>query len=307
MANTQEKIMESIAELIPEEAQEKVSSALSAMIDELHNEYEDTYNEKLREAYDSLTAEHEENIKKAHQGYEEAYEIITDLRNRLELQKEEFDQTLEENYEEAYQMLLSERSKNENLEVQLYEEYDGRLKDIKEYMVDKIDQFLSLQGDKFYEMAKEEVLHDPCLAEHKVAFDKIVDVVGDYITDEEYMFNTSSKVDGLRGQLEKESKEKRLLEAKIMRLESDNNKLNEVARDAQKLLEEQMLNEEKEWVNRGRNAEGKGEVAQEERRVVLSEYNEEADTKNPKRSSNSNTQNTIMEQWRVLAGMNNEE
>jgi hypothetical protein len=49
----------------------------------------------------------------AEQGYIEAYKIITDLKNRLESQKEESEKTLEKGFEEAYQMLLEERAKNE--------------------------------------------------------------------------------------------------------------------------------------------------------------------------------------------------
>lgn len=308
MSTTQEKIMESLSGLLPEETQGQVASAVSSILEDLHKEYEESYNEKLKEAYAEMAEENENNVKKAVESYEKAYEIISDLRNRLEVQKEELDEAYTQEYEEAYQMLVEERNKNEELESRLYEEYDARLNDIKEYMVDKVDQFLAQQGEKFYEMAKQEVLNDPAILEHKVAFDKIVDVVGDYISDEEMIFNTSSKVNGLNDQVEKLSKEKRLLEAKVIRLESDNNKLNEVAGEAQKLLQEQVLNEEKEWVKRSRNAEGRGEVAEEDRQVLLGEYaSKEAGAKNVNEHSNYQESNTIVEQWQQLAGMNHEE
>lgn len=295
-----EKIMESLSGLVPSEAREKVASAISSIMEDVQKEYETAYNDKYQEAYDELVKENKLNVERAHKGYEEAYEVIADLRNRLEVQKEEFNQTLEEEYEEAYKMLLDERAKNEELETRLYEEYDARLKDIKEFMVDKIDEFLNLQGEKFYEMAKNEVLNDPCLAEHKVAFDKVVNVVSNYVNDEDFMFHTSSKVSNLNEQLEKSTKEKRLLEAKIMRLESDMTKLNEVTRETQKLLEEQMLTEEKEWVKKSRNAEGRGDVAEESRKVVLLGEN----TSDKATAKSEPTKKTLVqEQWTKLAGI----
>jgi hypothetical protein len=281
MSNTQEKIMESLAGMLPDEAQEKVASAVSSIIDDLSAEHEAAYNDKLAEAYAQMSEENEANVKKAEAEFEKAYSIINDLRNRFEIHHEE-------------------------LEGRLYEEYDARLKDIKEYMVDKVDEFLAIQGEKFYEMAKQEVINDPAIVEHKVAFDKIVDVVGGYISDEEMLFNTSVKVDGLHESLEKVSKEKRLLEAKIIRLESDNNKLNEVAGEAQQLLEEQMLNEQKEWVERSRNAEGRGEVSDKEREVLLGEYASKETTTEINEHSQYSEPETIVEQWQHLAGMNDD-
>jgi HD-GYP domain-containing protein (c-di-GMP phosphodiesterase class II) len=155
------------------------------------------YDEKLKEAF----TEHQQDLKNAEkvaeESYSHAWEIITDLRDRLEIQKEEFDQALEEGYEEAYQMLQEERAKNDTLEVDLYEEYDRRFSDIKEYMVDKLDQFLQLQGEKYYDMAKRDVVNDPAVAEHKLAFEKIIETVADYISDEDYAFATSSKTEAL--------------------------------------------------------------------------------------------------------------
>src|SRR5277367_6421421 len=151
MKNNQEHIIKALSGLIPEDAQEKVSAAVSEFIEGAVVELETEMNGKLEDAYKQITEEKLKDEKTAEEGYGQAWEIITDLRNRLEVQKEEFDHALEEGYEEAYQMLQEERSKNDTLEVQLYEEYDKRMQDVKEYMIEKLDQFLQLQGEKYYE------------------------------------------------------------------------------------------------------------------------------------------------------------
>lgn len=57
----------------------------------------------------------------------------------------EHDRIMEEGYQEAYEMLMAEKKKNEDLEVQLYEEYEKKLKELKEFFVEKVDQFLDMK------------------------------------------------------------------------------------------------------------------------------------------------------------------
>src|SRR5690349_9491021 len=149
----QEQILKALAGLIPEDAQKQVSEAVSQFLEGALSELEGEAEKKLEEGYKEFQKQQADAEATAEKGYAQAWDIICDLRDRLELQKEEFDQALEEGYEEAYQMLQEERAKNDTLEVDLYEEYDKRLNDIKEFMIDKIDTFLSLQGEKYYEMA----------------------------------------------------------------------------------------------------------------------------------------------------------
>lgn len=87
----------------------------------------------------------------AEKGYAEAYQIIVELRTRLESQKKEFEETLEKGYEEAYQMILQLKNQNNTLETTLYEEYDAKLKDMKEYIVDKVDEFLRMKSEELRE------------------------------------------------------------------------------------------------------------------------------------------------------------
>lgn len=274
-----EKIMEAIKKLLPESDVREVSSAVSDMLENAKLGFEKEYNAKLEEAYTELSSELSKAEKTAEQGYEEAYSIIADLRNRLEIQGEEYKSALEEGYEEAYQMLKSERAKNSSLEVELYEEYDKKLMEMKEYIVDKVDQFLQVKGQEIYEQARKDIVSDPRLAEHKVVLDKIVDLTSNYMSDDEIhsvssakLEETSKQVDELKGQL-------RIMEARNIRLSTENTKLNESFRHAKDLITEQrmavdsrkkseVITEQKERSERAQNATGRGQKVVEQEVVI---------------------------------------
>jgi len=265
------KIQEALEKLLPEDQVSEVTSAIQEMLKEAKVDLETEFNDKLEEAYAELSKELKDAETVAEKGYTEAYSIISELRNRLEVQSEEYEAALEEGYEEAYQMLKDERSKNGNLEVSLYEEYDKKLAEMKEYIVDKVDQFLQFKGSEIYEQAKHDIMNDPRMAEHKSAFDKIVDITSDYLSDEDYSVASGAKleeskkaIDDLKGQI-------KLLEARSIRLSTENTKLNEAVRAAHNVITEQkevavaakktgIVNEQNERVERSRNVSGRGQI-----------------------------------------------
>lgn len=112
-----------------------------------------------------------ENI--AQQGYQEAWEIISDLRNRLEQYQAQGQVELEKKFAEAAELCQEEQNyvgklhkelaeanqkvrsyearltrlsavpvDADDLEVRLYEEYDKKLQEMKQYFVDKVDPYL---------------------------------------------------------------------------------------------------------------------------------------------------------------------
>jgi len=284
-----DRIIESLKKLLPEDQVNEVASAVEESLNEskgeVKEELEKEYNEKLEGAYSELSAELSEAEKTAEQGYEEAYKIITDLNARLGIQKGEFDTALEEGYEEAYQMLIAERNKNEGIEVEMYEEYDKKLAEMKEYIVDKVDEFLQHKGSEIYEQAKQDVLNDPRMAEHKVAFDKVVDITADYLSDEDYANNTSAKLDEVGKEVEELKGQLKVLEARNIRLSTENNKLNETVHETQQILVEQresaeaekeavVIAEQKERESKAEEVEGKGQSVVEEKVEVIAEFNE---------------------------------
>ena len=136
------KIASALKKILPEDQINEVTSAVNEMLVTAKEEMEKEYNKNLEEAYSQLSGELATAEKTAYEGYQEAFEIIADLRSRLDVQKSEFESQLEEGYEEAYQMLLAERNSKSQVEVDLYEEYDQKLAEMKAYIVEKVDQFL---------------------------------------------------------------------------------------------------------------------------------------------------------------------
>ena len=281
-----DKITESLKNLIPQDQLNEVASAVKEMLSTAKEEMEKEYNSNLEEAYQQLTTDLEKAEKTAYQGYQEAYEIITDLRNRLESQKDEFDKSLEEGYEEAYQMLLSERSKNKDIETSLYEEYDAKLAEMKSYIVEKVDQFLQQKGTEIYEQAKKDILSDPSLVEHKVVLSKIVDITSDYMKNEDVSFVTTNKITEANKQIEELRSQLRILEARSIRLSTENTKLNETVKKfngmineskvatpvASKAKKAQVVSEQNERVEKVKNASGRGHINTDNVQVIA-EYN----------------------------------
>lgn len=316
MKTSQEQILKALSGLIPEDAQNEVSAAISNFLESAVAELEAEYEVNLKEAFEQHQTELKEAKVVAEQGYAQAWEVIEDLRGRLELQKEEFETALEEGYEEAYQMLQEERAKNDTLEVDLYEEYDRRFSDVKEYLVDKLDQFLQLQGAKYYEMAKRDVINDPAVAEHKVAFEKIIETVSEYISDEDYAFATSSKVDTLAKQLEETKGQLKILEGKNMRLSMENTKLNEAVRSTQDVINESVARRDRQARSeKARKVEGRGEsISDRQRRkeVLLGEHTGEpvAEHRTAKDGSEHFAEQVgeeVFADWKHLSGLNRED
>jgi hypothetical protein len=278
------KILESLKKLIPSDQMNEVSSAVSEMLAEAKEQMEQEYNKNLEEAYSQLSQELSEAEQTAYQGYQEAYEIINDLRTRLEIQKEEFERTLEEGYEEAYQMLLGERNNKSKVETDLYEEYDGKLAEMKAYIVDKVDEFLQQKGAEIYEQARHDLVNDPRILEHKVALDKIVNIASDYLTDEERNFATSTKLEETRKQIEELRGQLRIMEARNIRLSTDNTRLTESVKKASTMINEhrstaavqnkkaKLLTEQKERAVKAKSASGRGHIDTENVQVIA-EYN----------------------------------
>ena len=284
-----DRIIESLKKLLPKDQVNEVASAVEESLNEskgeVKEELEKEYNEKLEGAYSELSTELSAAEETAEQGYEEAYKVITDLNSRLGTQKSEFDVALEEGYEEAYQMLISERNKNEGIEVEMYEEYDKKLAEMKGYIVDKVDEFLQHKGSEIYEQAKQDILNDPRMAEHKVAFDKVVDITADYLSDEDYTNNTSAKLDVASKDVEELKGQLKVLEARNIRLSTENNKLNEAVHETQQMLVEQqeyaeyakeavVIAEQKERESKAEEVEGKGQSVVDEKVEVIAEFNE---------------------------------
>lgn len=276
-------LFESLKKILPTDSVNEVTSAVDALLseakDELKAELETEFNSKLEEAYTELSQELAEAENTALEGYQEAYNVINDLRNRLDLQREEFEKTLEEGYEEAYEVIKSEKSRNHTLEVDLHDEYTNKFGEVRTFMVDKLDEFLQEKGQEIYEQARRDILSDPRYAEHKVALDKIVEVTANYISDEEQTFATSSKLDEASRKINDLEAQVKFMEARQIRLSGENNKLLENVRTKQKQLNEATHADRKERANKAKNVSGRGYIDKGPKRAdLISEYNTHVDS-----------------------------
>jgi hypothetical protein len=301
-----EKIVEALTKLLPEEAVAEVTEAVKTELEGAKQAYEQEYSSKLEEAYAELSDELKTSEETAYQGYKEAYAIIEDLRGRLETQQKEFELSMEEGYEEAYQMLVAEKGKNENLEVEMYEQFNTKLQEMKEYMVDKVDQFLQYKGQEIYEAAKNDVSNDPRTAEHKVALDKIVECVSEFIGEEGVSNVNNTKVEEIGTKLEELKSQVKILEARNIRLSAENTKLTEAVRESQKVITESVKEEKKERAEKAKNVQGRGRAVNDSE--IVAEWNGKKTEE-----KNTNVDTTLVEsldpdllrQMQVLAGTKN--
>ena len=292
-----DKILEALKKMLPENQINEVADAIKGMLKQGKVDIEKEYNSRLEEAYSELAKELTEAEKTAENGYEEAYRIIGDLRGRLDIQGQEYQSALEEGYEEAYQMLKSEREKGGKIEVDMYEEYDNKLNQMKSYIVDKVDEFLQLKGSEIYEQARRDVLSDPRLAEHKVTLDKIINITSDYISDDNMNAISGKKLEEAQKTLDEQKGQIKILEARSIRLSTENTKLNESVRYAQDVISEQkkfavnsrkenMISEQKERTQKAKNVTGRGQTSTED---IVTE--------------NAHTPSHDMEQLLILSGV----
>jgi hypothetical protein len=280
------KIVEALKSLLPEEQLKEVAAAVDEMMQEataeITKQKEAEFNKQLEEAYNELAADLKTAEKTAEQGYEEAFAIITDLRNRLEIQKEEFDKNLEAGYQEAYEMLLAEKAKNGTLEVDLYEEYEKKYLELKEQFVEMLDKFLQTKGSEIAEAVRRDLINDPCTLEHKVALDKIAEIAANYLSGEEVALATSSKLDDAQRQLEEMKGQMKVMEARNIRLARENEKINESVKHSRDVVVESRKVEKKERIEKAKNVSGRGTIVTEQETKVISENNQQAPVANNK-------------------------
>lgn len=294
-----DKILEAIAGLLPADVREKVSAVVKTALDEAVAELEKEYSAKLEEAYTKINEDRSKDKEVAETGYSQAYEAITELRNRLEVQKQEFEHTLEEEYEKAYKMLQEERNKNQNIADDMYKEYEGKLHQIKEWLIDRVDEFLAKKGEEYYEQARRDVLNDPHLAEHRVAFEKVLEVAADFISDDDCMMKTSTKVEETSRMLEHAKLQVKTLESKNMKLMTENNQMKDYVNQTKELLKEHAHSEQNERTAKAKKVESRGRTTNEpEREVVLGEA---VDAAAEKPIVEQGEPKTITEQWHFLA------
>jgi hypothetical protein len=168
-------------------------------------------------------------------------------------------------------------------------------------LIEKTDLFLRTKGKEIYEQARRDIMSDPSMVEHKIVLEKIVENVSDYISDEDRVFASSSKVEETKKALSDASGRIKMLEAKNIRLNAENNKLsddntklNEQVRQAAEIItESQKLVDDgskKARVEKAKKATGRGETSTDKTVKVVAEYADEAD-----KGGNDDSDTTLVE------------
>lgn len=299
------KVKMALAAMVAPEDAAKVEEAVDEFLDSVTEELEAEYQEKLNEAFEQVAKEKDEESKKAIEGYNEAYEIIADLQTRLEVQKEEAENFQTEQYEVAYQKILAEQAKNQELETQLYEKYQEELKEVKEYLVEEINKFLSDREVELEETIRHQVMNDPYLAETRLKWEKVVKMAEDDMETGNYSHVVSTKIDEMNKMLDEKTQKVQILEARCHKMAQEKERLVEQVRSSQNVITESTTKEKE--VKR-KNIEGKGHVEVENVKEVPTKVISEA--VEPKNTDSRidevvtggvNPSDALLEQWKMLA------
>lgn len=129
------------------------NAALQAKVQNMEAEY----NAKLEEAYEQLSNELREAERTAEEGYQEAYDIICDLLNQLEEARGEKKGTAilkgfppSNTISPCVKITDKDLSYKapDDLETRLYAEYEEKVKQAKDFIVEKVDQFLKMEAEE---------------------------------------------------------------------------------------------------------------------------------------------------------------
>jgi hypothetical protein len=155
-----------------------------------------------------------------------------------------------------------------------------------------------------YEQARRELLNDPQVAEHKVAMDRVVGILSDYISQEDYTLATSSKLEEALKTLEELRNKQRILEARNMRLSTDNKKLNENVRvlaEATKSNGQTITEERNARAEKAKNVTGRGQKVTQDVKVIAE--HDETPSEKPASVLSEAIKPDDLRQMRVLSGL----
>ena len=267
-----DKILEALKAMLPADQIKQVSEAVSEVLEQHKQELETEYNKNLEEAYAELSKEVKEAEKVGEEGYQEAWAVIEELRNRAETLKGEYNTALNQGYEEAYQEILAERGKNEQVGMQMHEEYEQRYQEVRKFVIESMHKFLTTKGKEIYEMARRDIMNDPAQMEHKVVLDRVVEAINGYLTDEDKVLATGSRLEEATKKIEEMGSRVRMLESKHIRFAKENQIPGEQVREAADMLTESTKtvseSSRKVRAEKAKNVTGRGEIVAGKTKVI---------------------------------------
>lgn len=295
------KLLELLKKSLPENQIQEVADLLGEMFEEARQEIEAEYNKKLTEAYTSAELEIKEAEETGYEGYRQAAEVINDLSSRLERLQEEKDNEIEAGYEEAWEMIKAEQAKNQEIEVEVYKDFDARLQEMRKLIIDKIDTFMEANGAELYAEARREILNDPRMIEHKVALDKIIEITADYISEDSA---NNLKTQEIAKQLETLKTQMQVVESRNVRLSQQNSRLTEAVREKEALITESNKVEKNERKKVVEKASSRGQKVLEKPQIIAEYSNNKADRQEEELIEEGQN---VMNDYMVLAGLESDE
>lgn len=268
-----DKILEALKKLLPASDVTEVAAAVESYLEDAKAEMNAEYTTKLNAGYKELAAELAEAEKVAEKGYDEAAGTIETLRNQIATMREEYEAAREELCEQAYQKLLDERAAKEQEVKEMYDQYDGKLLEMKQYIVGKVHQFLRSKGTEIYEQARKDLLADPRLAEGRVALDRIVNITADFL---DVDGNTAGRLEEAQKTIDDLKAQLKLTERRYVHADMEAKKAIKEHKAAQAKLTEAVThtasNEKKERVAAAKNVTGRGRIVETAEVEVIKEH-----------------------------------
>ncbi len=121
-----DKITEALKKILPPEHVEEVAKSIQDLMGEAVDEIKADYQEKINEVYETLSEENKVNEGIAIQGYKQAQEIVADLMMQQVDAEAGFHEKMQKEFAEAYAELEKEKAKNNEIEIELYDEFDKK-------------------------------------------------------------------------------------------------------------------------------------------------------------------------------------
>jgi hypothetical protein len=79
---------------------------------------------------------------------EKLTDLVLKLQERIEIQKREYELALDEGFEDAYKYVEEVKAERDALEQQLFDEFEVKLKQQKDVIINKTDQYLKYELGK---------------------------------------------------------------------------------------------------------------------------------------------------------------
>ena len=276
-----QKIMESFKGMLPENQTQAVEQAINEFVQQteqkIKTDYEKTLEESYKEWDHQLKEAKEEGEKKlkeaeavAYEGYDEAKTLIEQKEEAIQTQKTEFEDFLTEQYKQAKEMIDSEKSRNDQIEQDLYEAYTQQVEDVKDDLVNKIDSFLGEKVEEIAEAVRKELRNSPEVLESKVAYERIKTIVAESLSPTQLHAQSNDKIDALQDSMDQMKNELKALKAKNMRLVTENQNYEKTLRESNENNTDTRLQEVRRDTERrvaeriAENVEGRGKIVSQE-------------------------------------------